>query len=248
MWKRHLESSSLLSANSLALLIRRAALPSGEWRPNTRLKDNFHDVLRSNTSQEHLNPQPLTQSLPDNLVWANKAKLTETDTYLCISVAGFEKKLPRRHSSTSAQTARDTLRRLRDLLMYVATKLTPMLPKEAEIVEKRAPTPVLMHYGIWKKEKLDETPSMTALAGILTRIGCPTEHRRSSWRHNEVGVLLQFDGMGIYHVEKVFWYMVIDRPMSINRFVTAPKLSGNLLKSAEACSDRCTPGLPDRTG
>lgn len=174
MWKRYLESSSLLSANSLALLIRRAALPSGEWRPNTRRKNNFHDVLRSNTSQEHLNPQPLTQSLPDNLVWANKAKLTETDTYLCISVAGFEKKLPRRHSSTSAQTARDTLRRLRDLLMYVATKLTPMLPKEAEIVEKRAPTPVLMHYGIWKKEKLDETPSMTALAGRLTRIGCPT--------------------------------------------------------------------------
>lgn len=101
-------------------------------------------MLRSNTSQEHLNPQPLTQSLPDNLVWPNEAKLTETDTHLCLSVPGFEKKkLPRRHSSTSAQTARDILRRLRDFLMYVATKLTPMLPKEAEIVEKRALTPVL---------------------------------------------------------------------------------------------------------
>lgn len=29
--------------------------------------------------------------------------------------------------------------------MYVTTKLTPMLPKEAEIVGKEAPTPVLMH-------------------------------------------------------------------------------------------------------
>lgn len=81
-------------------------------------------------------------------IWLGPTR-TETDTQLCLSVPGFEnKKLPRRHSSTSAQTARDILRRLRDLLMYVATKLTPVLPKEAEIVEKRVPTPVLMLCGI----------------------------------------------------------------------------------------------------
>lgn len=57
-----------------------------------------------------LNPQPLTQNLAANLDWDNEAYLTETDTQLYLSVSGFEKqKLPRRHSSTSAQTARDIL-------------------------------------------------------------------------------------------------------------------------------------------
>lgn len=151
MRDRHSETSSIPAANTRFTNSpsRHASHSKRQERPEAHNNES-EKLLPWSVPVEHttrnLSIHNRSQTLPANLVWANETYLTETDKYPCLSISGFEKqKLPRRYSSTSAQTAHDILWRLRGLLMYVTTKITPMLPKEAEIVEKEAPTPVLMH-------------------------------------------------------------------------------------------------------